>query len=108
RAPGVELKPVPGSPAPAPTAAQRALQLRAIAREFSGRSLSDQGQAWELRLLPRPLHRYENPEGDLLDGALFALVSTAGTDPEIILVIEARTTAAGPRWFFGAARFSDM
>ncbi len=44
----------------------------------------------------------------MIDGALFALVSTAGTDPEIILDLEARLTEWGPRWVFGAARFSDM
>src|SRR5262249_6794274 len=86
RVPGIELKPVAGAPTPATSAAQRAVQLRALAREFSGRSLSDTGQAWELRLLPKPLHRYEGP--DVLDGSLFAFVSTAGTDPEIILLLE--------------------
>jgi hypothetical protein len=44
----------------------------------------------------------------VIDGAVFALVSSAGTDPEIILLLEARKTAEGPRWVFGAARFSDM
>ena len=106
-APGVDLKPVPDAPAPAETAPQRLAQLRALAREFSGRSLSDTGQAWELRLLPRPLHRYESTDPDVIDGAIFAFVSTA-TDPEILLVLEARKTAAGPAWVFGAARFSDM
>jgi hypothetical protein len=108
KAPGIELKPIPDAPVPAASATQRALQIRAIAREFSGRSLSDQDQAWELRLLPRPLYRYEKAEANLLDGAVFALVSSAGTDPEIILLIEARKTDQGPRWVYGAARFSDM
>jgi hypothetical protein len=39
---------------------------------------------------------------------LFTLVSSAGTDPEIILMLEARKGQSGPEWFFGAARFSDM
>ncbi len=108
QAPGVDLKPISGAAAPAPTAAQRLAQIRELSRTFSGRSLSDAGQAWELRLLPRPLYRYESTDPDVIDGALFALVSTAGTDPEIILVIEARRTDSGPRWHFGAARFSDM
>jgi hypothetical protein len=109
RAPGVELKPVAGAPVPADSAAQRLVQLRGIAREFSGRSRSDQGQTWQLRLLPRPLYRYESTDPDILDGALFALVSSAGTDPEIILTLEARKNGTDPpRWYFGAARFSDM
>ncbi len=106
KAPGVELRPVPGAPTPAPTPAQRATQGRALAREFSGRSLSEAGEGWELRLLPRPLYRYEGP--DVLEGAIYAFVSTAGTDPEILLILEARKTPEGPRWAYAGARFSDM
>ena len=39
---------------------------------------------------------------------MYALVSSAGTDPEIILVLEAKKTRSGQQWVFGAARFSDM
>jgi hypothetical protein len=71
--------------------------------------LSDQGQAWDLRLLPQPLYRDESTaDPDILEGALFALVSSAGTDPEIILLLEARKSPSGAQWFYGAARFSDM
>ena len=108
RAPGVDLKPIEGAPVPAESAAQRLIQIRAMAREFSGRSLSDRNQKWDLRLLPRPLYRYESTDANVIDGAIFALVSSAGTDPEILLLIEARTTPGGPQWKFGAARFSDM
>lgn len=108
QAPGVDLKPVKGAPKPAGTATLRLAQMRSLAREFQGRSESRDGEAWELRLLPQPLYRYESTDPDLLDGALFALVSTAGTDPEIILLLEARPSPSGPLWFFGAARFSDM
>ncbi len=108
QAPGVDLKPVESAPKPAGNPALRLAQIRALAREFTGRSLSNQGKAWELRLLPRPLYRYESTDPDVLDGALFALVSSAGTDPELILVLEARVGQSGPQWLFGAARFSDM
>jgi hypothetical protein len=108
QAAGVELKPVDGAPVPPGNAPQRLAQMRTLAREFNGRSLSDAGQAWELRLLPQPLYRYESTDPDVLDGALFTLVSSAGTDPEIILVLEARKTSSGPQWVYGAARFSDM
>jgi hypothetical protein len=108
QAPGVELKPAEGAPTPARSAAQRLAQLRSLSREFTGRSLSDQGRSWELRLLPQPLYRYESTDPDVLDGAVFTLVSSAGTDPEIILILEARKTESGPRWVYAAARFSDM
>ncbi len=106
--PGVDLKPVEGAPKPAGNQGLRLTQIRALAREFSGRSLSLEGKAWELRLLPRPLYRYESTDPDVLDGALFALVSSAGTDPEIILLLEAQVGKLGSQWLFGAARFSDM
>jgi len=108
QAPGVDLKPLEGAPTPGRTAAQRLAQMRSLAREFTGRSLSDQGQAWELRLLPQPLYRNESTDPDVLDGALFTLVSSAGTDPEIILMLEARKAQSGSEWVYGAARFSDM
>ena len=46
----------------------------------------------ELRLLPQPLYRYEPNDGDspMVDGAVFGYVWTIGTDPEVLLVVEAR------------------
>ena len=108
QAAGVDLKQLEGAPPLARTAVQRLAQMRGLAREFSGKSLSDQGQTWELRLLPQPLYRYESTDPDVLDGALFTLVSSAGTDPEIILLLEARKSPSGHQWVFGSARFSDM
>jgi hypothetical protein len=105
---GVDLKPVEGAPAPAGTAPQRLAQMRGLAREFTGRSKSVQGQAWELRLLPQPLFRYRSNDAGVIDGAVFALVSNAGTDPEIIILLEARTSETGQKWVYAAARFSDM
>ena len=109
-APGIELKPLPGSPSPARTAPARLAQMRAIGREFAATAVDVQGKRWELRLLPQPLFRYESADPEVLDGALFAMVSTAGTDPELILAIEARKVQgqAEAAWQFGAARFSDM
>jgi hypothetical protein len=109
-APGIELKTLAGSPAPAKSASQRLLQMRALGREFAASATDYQGKRWELRLLPQPLFRYESTDPDVLDGAVFAMVSSAGTDPELILVLEARKWPgqAEPIWQFGAARFSDM
>ena len=44
------------------------------------------------------------------DGALFAFVTSAGTDPEALLVIEARKPAHadGPVWHYAIARFTDL
>ncbi|MBS0205642.1 MAG: hypothetical protein JSS49_22290 [Planctomycetes bacterium] len=103
---GVTLKPLPDSPVVADTTAKRTLQLRAIARDFKAKSTDAEGQRWQLRLLPKPLYRYENPGGSLIDGALMALVSDAGIDPEIILILEARKEADRPTWYYRAVRLS--
>ncbi len=109
KAPGVDLKPVPDAPTPADSPAQRGVQTpgdrpRLLRPEPERR----RPVAWDLRLLPKPLYRYESTDPEVIDGAVFALVSSAGTDPEIILLLEARKTPQGPRWTYGAARFSDM
>jgi hypothetical protein len=72
--------------------------------------MDDKETRWELRLLPQPLYRYKSTDPDVLDGALFAFVTSAGTDPEALLVIEARKPAAGggPVWHYAAARFTDL
>jgi hypothetical protein len=107
---GVVLKPIIGAPAPAKSATQRLSQMRSLSREFSVHTVDHDEKRWELRLLPQPLYRYESTDPDVLDGAVFAFVTSAGTDPEVILVLEARRSAAGqPRvWQYGLARFTDL
>ena len=104
---GVTLHPLPNSPQVEETAAKRTLQLRAIARDFSANSTDNEKQRWELRLLPKPLYRYDKPQDDVIDGALLAFVSDAGTDPEIILILEARKeSTGGTAWHYRTVRLS--
>jgi hypothetical protein len=103
----VEMLRLPDAPAPEASAARRVIQMRSLSRTFTAHSIDHRKQRWELRLLPQPLYRYEKPEGDVQDGALFAFVTSAGTDPEVILVLEARKTATGSAWYYRAIRFSD-
>lgn len=104
---GITLSPLPTSPKVEETVAKRMLQLRAISRDFTANSTDNVKQRWDLRLLPKPLYRYENPQGQTIDGALFAFVSDAGTDPEIILMLEARRDESGnAAWYFRAVRLS--
>jgi hypothetical protein len=110
RAPGIKLATIPGAPPPAGSAPQRLTQMRALARDFSARTRDKDGAEWELRLLPQPLYRYESTDPDILDGAVFAFVTSAGTDPEVILVVEAGKPSGGgePVWQYAAGRFTDM
>lgn len=103
---GVPLLPLPDAPPPEPTARRRSLQTRELARDFTARTVDDMDARWQLRLLSRPLYRYEKAEGGLIEGALFAFVSDAGTDPEIILVLEAVKDGDKETWRYRTVRFS--
>jgi hypothetical protein len=68
---------------------------------------SREGDRAQLRLLAAPLYRYEETKGELIDGALFAFVEA--TDPEVILLIEARRARDGTlAWQYGLARLNSV
>jgi len=101
---GVEFSGVPNAPKPAAAPAERLRQMKAIAAEFKATMTgwsADNSDREELRLLPRPLYRYDltgakAPEPPLVDGGLFAYVM--GTDPEAVLILEAVGTADKADW----------
>lgn len=103
----VKLEPLAGAPLPEASAARRLVQMRSLAREFTAHSIDYQKERWELRLLSQPLYRYEKPEGEVIDGALFAFVTSAGTDPEVVLALEAHKVGNSTAWYYRAIRFSD-
>ena len=98
-----EFRLVDESPTPADSGAKLLVQMRAIAREYSAYD-EFQGTRHELRLLSNPLYRYSAAGNEVLDGAVFAFV--LGTDPELLLVLEAQKTGDGsPTWVY---RFEAM
>ncbi|HEY1380296.1 MAG TPA: hypothetical protein VH575_01835 [Gemmataceae bacterium] len=101
-------RPVPGAPAPAATAAQRLVQMRALAAKFTVEVLdtrnNPKGDEQTPRLLPRPLYRYDAEQTKKLDGGLFAFV--LGTDPELMVLVECDTAAEKPEWRFGVTRMN--
>ena len=99
------LQRVPDSPAPQKNASLLKLQCRRLAKDFSAH-MNRRGERWDLRLLPTPLVEYQPLSADTLGGALFAFVGYS-TDPEILLLLEARETSDVPAWQFHAVRFSD-
>lgn len=103
KAPGVEFRPVPEAAAPAESSRLRLLQMKSLAKDFSGKMVDLKGKSSELRLLPQPLVRYEPAGTTVLDGAIFALAE--GTDPQSLVLIEARNTDGAPRWQYAFARF---
>src|SRR5947199_236570 len=58
----------------------------------------------QLRLLDQAVYKYGAGDGGLLEGGLFAFV--VGTDPEVLLVIEAREREEGRRWHYALARMN--
>lgn len=103
---GMEMKPLPGAAEPASSSPLRLTQMRTLAREFAAQSVDPEAGRIELRLMPQPLYRYDTSGEEIQDGALFALAH--GTDPEVLLVFEARRNNQDVRWWYGLARFSDL
>lgn len=97
-----------GAPAPATNPAQRLVQMRALAAEFTVELVDTRnvtrGEEQTPRLLPKPLYRYDAERTKALDGGLYAFV--LGTDPELLLLLECDTAAAKPEWQFGVGRMN--
>jgi hypothetical protein len=104
---GLARKELADAAAPAATAGARLLQMRRLAQEFTGHSIDRDGKRWELRLLPTPLYRYPTAKSGVIDGALFALMSSAGTDPEVLLLVETKEADGKMHWEYACGRFSD-
>src|SRR5215469_4151698 len=69
---GLARKEFPDAGTPAATRGARLVQMRRLARQFTGHSTDNERERWELRLLPTPLYRYPEAKSGVIDGALFA------------------------------------
>lgn len=98
-------------PAPKEKPFQRLREMREIARDLVA-TTTLRNTEQPLRLLPNPIYRYEladqaETESGLIDGAVFAMVT--GTDPELLVFIEARRKQAGESvWQITPARFTNL
>jgi hypothetical protein len=93
------------APPPERSATQRLRQMKSLAGQFSSTLLgwkADDSDREELRLLPRPLYRYETTAGEVIDGAAFAFAM--GTDPESLLLIEATNEGDAAKWRYAFVR----
>jgi hypothetical protein len=107
---GVQYKELAGAPAPAATPAGRLRQMKQLADQFKVTLTgwrADRSDREELRLLPKPLYRYEQseapgPDPARIDGEVFAFVQ--GTDPEAILLLELVRENGRLRWQYAFAR----
>lgn len=102
--PGISFAPLPEAPSPALGSKQRTLQMRTLARDFGGVLLDEKRERSELRLVPKPIFEYEPTDGEVLQGAIFSLAF--GTDPEILIILEAaRSAGKDPAWRYALARY---
>jgi hypothetical protein len=95
---------IPGSNAPAANETVRLRQMKDLARRFTAHEFWDPNNSrFELRLLVQPVHRYSNTKAGLHDGTAYILAH--GTNPEIVLLIEALgEKLEASRWHFSLAR----
>jgi len=106
--PGIAFRSLPDAPDVPTRSSMRSLELRNLAREFSARIVVDRdGNSEQMRLLSTPIFEYAEPRSNLVSGAVFGF-ATNGTNPDLLLVLEARTEPEQntSRWHFGAARMT--
>lgn len=102
----LSLQPLPNVDTPADSAGQRRRQMGDMAGRFSGEKTTRAGVTRALRLLPKPIYRYEPSDAKVLDGGLYVLAEA--TDPEALLVLEARNTDSTYVWHYAFARMNSV
>jgi hypothetical protein len=101
-APGVTFRPIPDVDPPSDNPRLRSIQIKRLKDRFSAR-LDPAGEA---RFMPRPIFEYEDPESKLQLGSIFGLSAT-GTNPDALLLIEARPYDENElRWEYAHARLT--
>ena len=86
---------------PAGSPARRDFQARQILQKRFRAEITKSGRknAEKLRLLPKPVYTYAKRPAGVISGAMYSFAM--GTDPEALVVIEARQEAdEAPKWFY--------
>jgi hypothetical protein len=100
---GVTFSPLPSVASVAESTPARLVQMRGIARDFTGTMTTFAQTTHPLRLLAQPLVRYAGDKRRPVDGAIFGYVRA--TDPDVLLVLEARAADGGEaKWHYALAR----
>lgn len=102
----ITAQPIDDAPPPDRKANIRLRQMKELARRFTAHEFWDPNNSrFELRLLVQPALRYDASEAKVHDGAAFFLAH--GTNPEIVLLLEAIGDDNTLRWHFSAARLGS-
>lgn len=99
---GLKFEKLPGAPRPKTSKSLRFSQMKQQARRFSGHEFWRDARH-ELRLIARELHRYEDPENGIIDGAVFSIAHNTNT--ECYLLIEVQEQNDQQDWYYALARF---
>ncbi|MDA1053831.1 MAG: hypothetical protein O3C40_25565 [Planctomycetota bacterium] len=101
--PQLELQEIVDAPPPSRRAAARLAQMKALALRLRAHQFWDPDNSrYELRLMVSPVHRYNDVNAGLLDGAVFLFAH--GTNPEVLMFVEARVGSGGEaKWYRGFA-----
>jgi hypothetical protein len=94
--PGLKLQTLADAPPPAEREARRLAQMKELRGRFTAYENATINGRIELRPLVTPLLRYAEAKEELIDGATFAFAS--GTNPEVLLVLEAQVVEGKPQW----------
>ena len=106
--PGVAFKPIPSGETPSDEPRTRTRQMKVLKDRFSGRlgPGANEGGGAETRFMTKPIFEYTEPDSKLARGAIFGMSAT-GTNPDLLLMIEARRDGEGKlRWEYACARMT--
>lgn len=102
--PGLALQVLEDAKPVADKAPRRLSQMKEMCRRFTAHESAVIEGRVELRLMSSPLFRYTDSEAGLIDGAIFAFAN--GTNPEVLLVLEANDDKDAPPWHFALVQMT--
>jgi hypothetical protein len=102
--PGLKFQPLADAKPVAEKATRRLSQMKEMCRHFAAHESAVIEGRVELRLLSSPLFRYDDAEAGVTDGAIFAFAN--GTNPEVLLVLEARDTKDASPWQYALVQMT--
>jgi hypothetical protein len=105
---GTEFKPLEGAPEVFAKESQRKRQARDLAKGFAARVVIDpkNNTTQEMRLLTTPIYEYTDEKTKEYSGSVFAL-STNGTNPDLLVLLEPREGGGKLQWQIAPARMTS-
>jgi hypothetical protein len=105
---GIRFQPLEGAPEVFEKESQRKRQARDVAKGFTARVVIDpkNNTTQEMRLLTTPIFEYADEKTKEYAGSVFAL-STNGTNPDLLVLLEPRKTGGKTSWHIAPARMTS-